>query len=61
MKQFCDRGECEKRDLLTRVSDLEEALEQLADLGEQGMKPDYGEWLTFHDKVSAVARAALRS
>lgn len=31
MKQFCERGECERRDLLKRVSDLEEALDGLID------------------------------
>ena len=35
------------------------ALEGLAILGEQGMKPDYQEWLTFHDEVAQVARRAL--
>jgi hypothetical protein len=25
------------------------------------MKPDYREWLTFHDKVAQVARKALGS
>lgn len=38
---------------------LRAALEELATLGEEGMKPDYGEWLTFHDKVAKVARGAL--
>ncbi len=40
-------------------AELLEALEKLAELGEQGMKPDYGEWLTFHDKVAQIARAAI--
>lgn len=41
------------------VNRLREALEQLAALGEVGMKPDPNEWLTFHDKVARIARAAL--
>jgi hypothetical protein len=38
---------------------LRAALEEIAILGEQGMKPDYSEWLTFHDKVAQIARRAL--
>lgn len=38
---------------------LRSALIELKTLGEQGMKPDYKEWLTFHDKVAAIANAAL--
>ncbi len=38
---------------------LRAALDQVAILGEQGVKPDYAEWLTFHDKVAQVARMAL--
>jgi len=38
---------------------LVETLEQLERLGREGMKPDPNEWLTFHDKVAQVARAAL--
>ena len=38
---------------------LWEALEELVVLGERGMKPDYNEWITFHDKVAQVARSAL--
>ncbi len=45
--------------LETTNAALLEALEKLAELGEQGMKPDYGEWLTFHDKVAQIARAAI--
>lgn len=45
--------------LHARYQKFEKALRDLAVLGEQGMKPDYKEWLTFHDKVSQVARAAL--
>ena len=41
--------------------DLRKALELLAVLGEQGMQRDYQRWLTFHDKVSEIARDALRS
>lgn len=40
--------------------DMLTALEELAILGEQGMKPNYAEWLTFHDKVAQMARAAIR-
>ena len=39
--------------------ELLEALQELATLGEQGMKPDPSEWLTFHAKVAALARAAI--
>ncbi len=35
------------------------ALEELATLGEQGMEPDYTEWVTFHDKIAQIARAAI--
>ena len=46
---------------------MREALEKLAIMGEQGMKPscqglawaDYAEWFTFHDKVAQIARAAI--
>ena len=38
---------------------MREALEKLAIMGEQGMKPSYHEWLTFHDKVAQIARAAI--
>ena len=43
------------------ITNLRKALRELAELGEQGMKPDYREWLTFHDKVAKVARKALGS
>ena len=42
-----------------RIAVLEKALEQIAAMGEEGMKPDYGEWLTFHDKVAQIARSVL--
>ena len=49
-----------ERDRLKAINaELVEALEQLAVLGEEGMKPDPAEWITFHDKVSQIARAAL--
>jgi hypothetical protein len=51
--------EAERDAALARVRALETALEELAELGEKGMKPNYGEWLTFHDKVAQVARSAL--
>ncbi len=35
------------------------ALETLAQLGEEGMGPNYQEWITFHDKVAQIARAAI--
>ena len=38
---------------------LRDALKEIARLGEEGMKPDYNEWLTFHDKIAQIARAAL--
>ncbi len=38
---------------------LRAALKELQALGEEGMKPNYAEWLTFHDKVADVARRAL--
>ncbi len=41
------------------IERLRAALAELKTLGEQGMKSDYREWLTFHDKVAAVASAAL--
>ena len=45
--------------LIAAAPELLEALEQLAVLGEEGMKPDPTEWITFHDKVAQIARAAL--
>lgn len=41
------------------IEQMRKALTELKTLGERGMKPDYKEWLTFHDKVAAVASAAL--
>jgi hypothetical protein len=35
------------------------ALKELAKLGREGMKPDYNEWLTFHDKVALIAESAI--
>ncbi len=49
-----------ERDRLKAINaELVEALEQLAVLGEVGMQPKYDEWITFHDKVAQIARAAL--
>ena len=66
-----DKGECpvywveKAADEITHLErerdDLRKALELLAVLGEQGMQRDYQRWLTFHDKVSEIARDALRS
>ena len=36
------------------------ALRELQELGERGMKPDYSEWITLHDKVAQIAREALK-
>lgn len=44
----------------SEIERLRAALTELAELGEQGMKPDYSEWLTFHNKVAQVARRALQ-
>ncbi len=41
------------------IKRLRAALIELKTLGEHGMGPDYEGWLTFHDKVAAVASAAL--
>ncbi len=38
---------------------LRAALIELKTLGERGMGPDYEGWQSFHDKVAAVASAAL--
>lgn len=43
----------------TEIVRLRTALSELRDLGREGMKPDYTEWLTFHDKVAQVATEAL--
>ena len=51
--------EAENARLEARVKRLEEALRNLVKLGKEGMKPDYNEWLTFHDKVAQVAEQAL--
>ncbi len=37
------------------------ALKELAKLGREGMKPNYREWLTFHDKVALIAESAIDS
>ena len=50
----------QERDRLKAINaELVKALEQLATLGEVGMRPDFQEWITFHDKVAQVARAVL--
>lgn len=38
---------------------LRAALHELIRLGEEGMRPDYNEWLTFHEKVAQIARKVL--
>jgi len=43
------------------VSVLVEALEELSQLGHEGMKPDYTQWLTFHDRVAEVSDKALKA
>jgi hypothetical protein len=40
------------------IERMRAALEKIARLGEEGMKPNYEEWLTFHDKVAQIAREA---
>lgn len=47
--------------LMRRPKDdgLREALQVLQKLGEEGMELDYTKWLTFHDKVAEIAKAAL--
>jgi hypothetical protein len=35
------------------------ALQELQELGERGMKQNYREWITLHDKVAHIARKAL--
>lgn len=45
--------------LIAAAPDMYEALKELERLGNEGMKPDYKEWLTFHDKVAQIARQAL--
>lgn len=42
------------------IERLRLALEEIASLGEQGMAPNYSEWLTFHDKVAMISREALK-
>lgn len=44
-----------------RIAVLEDALQTLKIMGEEGMIPDYSEWLSFHDKVAQIARQALNS
>jgi len=45
--------------LMAAAPEMLSALEELAKMGEEGMKPDYNEWLCFHDKVAQVARDAI--
>jgi hypothetical protein len=44
----------------SEIDPMRTALRTIKTLGEEGMKPDYTEWLTFHDKVAQIATAALR-
>lgn len=55
-----DRLSAELSESRALVRRLGEALEQLAELGEVGMRPDPNEWLTFHDKVAQIAHEALK-
>ena len=54
-------AECERdrAELEAQCAAMRAGLEQLKSLGEEGMKPDYSEWLTFHDKVAQVAGETL--
>ncbi len=45
--------------LIVAAPDLLLALEELAVLGEKGMKPNPAKWITFHDKVAQIACAAI--
>jgi hypothetical protein len=45
--------------LKARVVVLEKALREIQRAGEVGLRPDYRTWLTFHDKIAELARAAL--
>lgn len=45
--------------LIAAAPTLLAALKELAILGEVGMTPNPYEWLTFHDKVAQIARAAI--
>lgn len=49
----------ENKTLQSQNKKLRAALKQLVFLGEEGMKPDYKEWITFHDEIVQIARAAL--
>ncbi len=42
------------------IERLRAALATLKTLGEEGMKPDYKEWITFHEKVAQIATEALQ-
>lgn len=50
-------------DLLERAADevevMRTTLEQIAKYGEDGMPPNYSEWLAFHDTIARLARRAL--
>lgn len=41
------------------IERLRAALRELQRMGDEGMAPSYGEWLTFHAKVAKIAREAL--
>lgn len=47
------------RKILSDRQKMRAALTLLQQLGEEGMKPSYDSWLTFHDKVAQIAREAL--
>ncbi len=46
-------------ELIAEVERHRAALTEIQRLGEFGMRGDYKEWLTFHDKVAQIARLSL--
>lgn len=42
-----------------RIEKLRNALEQIAEAGENWLPPDYTSWLQFHERIALVAREAL--
>jgi hypothetical protein len=42
-----------------KVQGLVKALEKVSRLGHEGMKPNFNEWITFHDTVAGIADEAL--
>lgn len=57
--QACQGIRTELSRLRAEREKLVEGLREIQRVGEEGMKPDFGNWLTFHDKIAVLARSLL--